>query len=84
MAMQKRKIRSVGAIVSASSVFLMSDRELTVTKCEKVEKYCPDSVVLRLSDMRLEIEGENMTFAVCYGSEIKLTGKITGLTLKQK
>ena len=82
--MQKRKIRSVGAIVSASSVFLMSDRELTVTKCEKVENYCPDSVVLRLSDMRLEIEGENMTFAVCYGSEIKLTGKITGLTLKQK
>ena len=82
--MKKRKTRSAGAIISSSSVFLMSDSELTVTKCEKVEKYCPDSVVLRLSDMRLEIAGENMTFAVCYGSEIKLTGKITRLELKSK
>ena len=82
--MKKRKNRSAGAMINTSSVFLMSDRELTVTKCEKVEKYCPDSVVLKLSDMRLEIEGEEMTFAVCYGSEIKLTGKITKLTLKQK
>lgn len=82
--MKKRKTRSAGAMINSSNVFLTSDRELTVTKCEKVEKYCPDSVALRLSDMSLEIEGENMTFAVCYGSEIKLKGKITRLTLKQK
>ena len=62
--------------INASSIFLSSDKELTVSKCEKVEKYCPDEVILRLSDMRVVIKGEKMTFAVCYGSEIRLAGKI--------
>ena len=67
--------------MNASSIFLSSDRELTVSKCEKVEKYCPDEVILRLSDMRVVIRGKEMTFAVCYGSEIRLAGKIEELRI---
>lgn len=74
--MRKQRRRRERAQINSSSIFLASDRELTVSKCEKVEKYCPDEVILRLSDIRLIIKGQNMTFAVCYGSEIRLAGKI--------
>ena len=73
---RREKIR-----MNSSSIFLASDKELTVSRCEKVEKYCPDEVILKLSDMRLFIKGQDMTFAVCYGSEIRLAGKIEELKI---
>ena len=72
---KQRRIRERQSI-NSSSVFLSSDKELTASRCEKVEKYCPEEVILKLSDMRVVIKGQGMTFAVCYGSEIRLAGKI--------
>lgn len=79
--MRKRRLRKEREKINSGSVFLESDRSVTISRCEKVEKYCPDEVILRLPDMRLTIKGKNMSFAVCYGSEIRLTGKIEELKI---
>ena len=67
--------------VRSCSIFLASDKEITVCGCEKVEKYCPDEVILKLSDIRVVIKGKEMSFSVCYGSEIRLAGKIEELKM---
>lgn len=81
--MRLRRCKTAHTTINSSGVFLLSDREITVSKCEKVEKYCPDEVVLKLSDMKLTIIGESMSFSVCYGCEIKLEGAIKELKIQK-
>ena len=81
--MRSRRRKTARPPINSSGIFLLSDREITVSKCEKVEKYCPNEVVLKLSDMKLTIIGENMSFSVCYGCEIKLAGAIKELKIQK-
>ena len=81
MRKRRNEVRKRG---KESGVFLTSDKEVTVYGCEKVEKYSPDEVMLRLTDGRLAVKGRNMTLKVCYGSEIRLAGKMEELKLADR
>lgn len=67
-----------------SSAFLVSDCEITVTGCSKVEEYTPELVRLKRVDGHMEIYGKSLTVSTYFGSEITLSGKIESIKLIQK
>lgn len=76
---KKRRVRSSvkkEIFSKESSVFLISDRELIISGCRKVAEYSDSTVTLRLFDMSLAVEGENLTIKTYFGDEIRLSGRI--------
>lgn len=59
-----------------SSVFAVSDREITLCECNKVLEYTPETVRLCNCDGIVEINGCGLTVSTYFGNEIKLSGKI--------
>ncbi len=59
-----------------SSLFVLGDRELTVSGCKKVVSYSPECVRLKNCDGYLEVAGKALSVASCFGAEIKLCGEI--------
>lgn len=72
----RRGVTSGGGIKKQSSVFAVSDREITLCECNKVLEYTPETVRLCNCDGVVEIYGCGLTVSTYFGNEIKLSGKI--------
>ncbi len=67
-------------LVRTSAVNLTSDCEALVVGCRRIREYRGDRVVLTLCDGELTIEGEGLTMRTYFGSQIRICGRITGVT----
>ncbi len=80
--MKRKKITAIrgippgGGLKRQSSVFAVSDREVTLCECNKVLEYTPETVRLCNCDGVVEICGCGLTVSTYFGNEIKLAGKI--------
>ena len=59
-----------------SSVMAVSDRRVTVCGCRRVETYTAQTVRLALCDLRLEIEGEELSVSAYCGEDIEVSGSV--------
>ncbi len=67
-----------------SSVFVLGDREMSVCGCKKVVSYSSEFVRLANCDGFLDVRGKELQVASCFGSEIRLSGRICEIKFSEE
>ncbi len=66
-----------------SSIFVVGNREVSVCGCKKVVSYSYEFVRLASCDGVIDIYGAELEVASCFGSEIKLSGRIHKISFSE-
>ena len=66
-------------IARESCAFINSDKKITVCGCVSVESYTDEEIVICLVEMKLKLNGSNMTMSTFSGGEIAVCGELSSI-----